>query len=472
MTESIRSSPWFQAFADQDYFGASEMLEPQMEFPCPPYPRTPVGQFVADALDAAGMKACSLPTAIVSPGTPPYKTREALARSLTTLDGSDTHALWKLKADELWSKRVRDACNMCGFCGEYVCWGGRDGPKSGTHVTTLRELKDLADKKKAEIITHAKAIEVLHDDSTKRATGVRYLDVSKPDDPQLKEISAHHVIVSCGAVQSARLLLMSGPPGAGGLGQNEGGDLGGNATFHLFGFGAKAVFAPEFQGLAHGEFGPTGNTTSFSPYFFQNPVNKQWLKVGTLTSTSKKNPLENAVDSVELKNKIGRDLIREMEIHARTLEIRCTADDLPMRRNRVELDPVYVDEYGLPVARITRDFGSNEWQMYGVMEPELNRILEPQRKAGILESLKVSPAIVNLIGDHQMGTCRMSAKPDKGVVDQWCRLHTTPNVFVVDSSFMPTGLGLNPMLTVVANALRVGSWMITTLAKGGDITTA
>src|SRR5256885_4627372 len=31
------------------------------------------------------------------------------------------------------------------------------------------------------------------------------------------------------------------------------------------------------------------------------------------------------------------------------------------------------------------------------------------------------------------------------------------NVFVVDSSFMPTGLGLNPMVTVVANALRVGT---------------
>ena len=76
----------------------------------------------------------------------------------------------------------------------------------------------------------------------------------------------------------------------------------------------------------------------------------------------------------------------------------------------------------------------------------------------------MSPAIVNLIGDHQMGTCRMGGDDDTNskvsVLDFHCRLHEAHNVFVVDSSFMPTGFGLNPMLTVVANALRVGSWIV------------
>jgi choline dehydrogenase-like flavoprotein len=46
-------------------------------------------------------------------------------------------------------------------------------------------------------------------------------------------------------------------------------------------------------------------------------------------------------------------------------------------------------------------------------------------------------------------------------------LHDTPNVFVVDSSFYPTGFGLNPMAPVVANALRVGAW-ITGQSRNGD----
>jgi len=47
-------------------------------------------------------------------------------------------------------------------------------------------------------------------------------------------------------------------------------------------------------------------------------------------------------------------------------------------------------------------------------------------------------------------------------------LHDAPNLFVVDSSFMPTGLGLNPMITVVANALRVGTHIVEQLKAGRD----
>lgn len=44
-----------------------------------------------------------------------------------------------------------------------------------------------------------------------------------------------------------------------------------------------------------------------------------------------------------------------MEAYNRTLEVRLTADDLPMAGNRVDLDLTFVDEYGFPVTRITRN---------------------------------------------------------------------------------------------------------------------
>ena len=84
----------------------------------------------------------------------------------------------------------------------------------------------------------------------------------------------------------------------------------------------------------------------------------------------------------------------------------------------MKLDPQYVDEYGFPVARITRSFGEN--------------------------------------GDD----------PATSVVDRNCRLHDVPNVFVIDTSFFPTGFGLNPMVTVVANALRVGTWIVESQSGG------
>jgi choline dehydrogenase-like flavoprotein len=143
-----------------------------------------------------------------------------------------------------------------------------------------------------------------------------------------------------------------------------------------------------------------------------------------------------------------------------------------MARNRITLDPTYVDEYGFPVARITRGFGPNEQLMFTLMQDKLNESFKHYLDIGLLTDLDKQvtipkSAILTLIGDHQMGTCRMGEDPKQSVVDRFCRLHDSPNVFVVDSSVFPTGFGLNPMVTVVANALRVGSWIVEQ-SKSGD----
>jgi choline dehydrogenase-like flavoprotein len=56
---------------------------------------------------------------------------------------------------------------------------------------------------------------------------------------------------------------------------------------------------------------------------------------------------------------------------------------------------------------------------------------------------------------HHMGTTRMHADPQRGIVDADCRMHSAPNVFVTGSSVFPTGGFANPTLTIVALALRV-----------------
>ncbi|MFK4626636.1 choline dehydrogenase-like flavoprotein [Bradyrhizobium diazoefficiens] len=94
------------------------------------------------------------------------------------------------------------------------------------------------------------------------------------------------------------------------------------------------------------------------------------------------------------------------------------------------------------------------------------KIFKKQTDAGVILRAEPTPAILSLVGDHQMGTCRMGDDPETSVVNRFCRLHEAKNVFVVDSSFMPTGLGLNPMVTVVANALRVGTHIVNALRKG------
>jgi choline dehydrogenase-like flavoprotein len=57
---------------------------------------------------------------------------------------------------------------------------------------------------------------------------------------------------------------------------------------------------------------------------------------------------------------------------------------------------------------------------------------------------------------HQAGTCRFGADPADSVLDADCRAHEVDNLYVVDTSFFPSIGAVNPALTAMANALRVG----------------
>lgn len=478
LNKSVVNSAWYQDFAGRPHFasfGPPASWQPTTAYPGAPYPINPVGKFVFDGMSDAGMTPFVLPNSIVTPppgnqvapGPGEYRTRDKIAEALATWTDPARPAFWNAPADKLWSDAVRQACTMCGYCGEYLCWG-KSGAKSGTRFNTIRELMQMAETTdKVRIVCNARAFEISFDEGRGVATGVDYLDLSDEDAPTRKHIDANNVIVSCGAVQSARLLLMSGPRG--GLG-NSHDQLGRYASFHLFGLSAIVTLPASFQGSLRSDIGHTGNTASFAPYFVMDQVTKKWFKAGTIVSTQKKNPLEMAATSNERdgSKKVGQSLLTGMEDAARTLELRLTADDLPMARNRVDLDPDYVDEYGFPVARITREPGAHEWQMSTLMEPVLNSVFERYRQRPATKDLRVNinAPIINLTGDHQMGTCRMGNDPRTSVVNDRCQLHDAKNVLVVDSSFMPSSLGLNPMMTVVANALRVGTWIVTQIGPG------
>jgi choline dehydrogenase-like flavoprotein len=57
---------------------------------------------------------------------------------------------------------------------------------------------------------------------------------------------------------------------------------------------------------------------------------------------------------------------------------------------------------------------------------------------------------------HQNGTARFGPDPATSVLDLNCRAHDVDNLYVVDSSFFVSSTAVNPTLTIIANALRVG----------------
>ncbi len=71
---------------------------------------------------------------------------------------------------------------------------------------------------------------------------------------------------------------------------------------------------------------------------------------------------------------------------------------------------------------------------------------------------------------HQAGTCRFGSDPRTSVVDVNCRAHELDNLYVADTSIFPSIGAVNPALTAMANALRVGDHLLDTLGVRGDAT--
>jgi choline dehydrogenase-like flavoprotein len=60
---------------------------------------------------------------------------------------------------------------------------------------------------------------------------------------------------------------------------------------------------------------------------------------------------------------------------------------------------------------------------------------------------------------------RFGTDPKSSVLDPWCKAHELDNLYVVDTSFFPSIASVNPTLTTVANALRVGDHLLERLGS-------
>ncbi|MCR4265830.1 FAD-dependent oxidoreductase [Nitratireductor sp. ZSWI3] len=61
---------------------------------------------------------------------------------------------------------------------------------------------------------------------------------------------------------------------------------------------------------------------------------------------------------------------------------------------------------------------------------------------------------------HQCGTARFGTDPAHDVLDPYCRTFDHPNLFVIDASFFPSSSGMNPSLTIAAQAFRAGDHIL------------
>ncbi len=125
------------------------------------------------------------------------------------------------------------------------------------------------------------------------------------------------------------------------------------------------------------------------------------------------------------------------------------AEDCPQFINHVAIDWRKKDAFGLPQLTISHRYTSRDCAARDALIKKSKQIL---RRAGAwffyVHKIKTF--------SHAVGTVRFGEDPATSALDPYCRFRGVENLYVVDGSFMPTSAGLNPSLTIAANALRVG----------------
>ena len=333
----------------------------------------------------------------------------------------------------------RNACDQIGFCMQ----GCRSEAKWSTLYTEIPKAEATG---RCELRHSSMALKIEHNEAC-RATGVLYADPA--GDHRLQKARA--VCIAGNAIESPRLLLNSeSSMFPGGL-ANSSGQVGKNYI---------------------------RNVTSFVYGIFDRPVNmhrgvagqgiirdESWHRpergfAAGIWMTSCGLGLPN-VSTFMRPSGWGRDYTLLLEQFANMAGIWTCGEDMPMENNGITLHPGEKDQYGLPVPVVSITEHANDIAMRNYSHLRATQVFDAAGAVRTVESALVP-------GSHNLGTCRMSDKPDQGVVNAFGQTHDVPNLFVSDGSQFASSFAGNPTLTIVGLAIRQGDYIAEKM-RGNEI---
>ena len=317
-------------------------------------------------------------------------------------------------------------CVRCADCDGFPCLVHA---KSDAEVIAVRPALKFPN---VTLVTNARATAL-----RTNAAGTAVTEVVVERDGVTETYQASIVVVSCGAANSARLLLGSAndkhPRGL----ANGSDQVGRNYMFH----NSNAVLA------ISKEPNPTRyqKTLGLNDFYFGAPGSE--FPLGAIQMVGKSQAPMYRGEKHIAKLAPMRTL-EDIATHA--VDFWLSTEDLPRPDNRVTLERdgsvrlSYTKTNEIPAKRL-----------YDKLRSMLNQLgMHPEHLLPHNLYLKNEldfPAVA-----HQAGTCRFGTDPATSVLDVNCKAHQLDNLYVVDTSFFPSIGAVNPGLTAMANALRVG----------------
>jgi choline dehydrogenase-like flavoprotein len=332
------------------------------------------------------------------------------------------------------------ACMRCGNCDGFPCVVHA---KSDAEVLGVRPALEHSN---VELMTDAEAVRLITDPSGATVTGVVINRAGAQE-----TLTADFVVVSCGAANSARLLLMSAndkhPNGL----ANGSDQVGRNYMFH----NSQAVLALSL------EENPTifQKTLGLNDFYLSGGPDFEF-PMGNIQMVGKSQaPMFRGEKPGETKFAPNWSL-EDVARHA--VDFWLSTEDLPRSENRVR-----VDEQGtITIAyRATNDEPKD--RLYEQLKSMLGHLgMHHHHLLPHYAYLKNEIPVAGCA--HQAGTCRFGTDPETSVLDADCKAHELDNLYVADTSIFPSIGAVNPALTAMANALRVGDRLLERMGVSSD----
>jgi choline dehydrogenase-like flavoprotein len=329
-------------------------------------------------------------------------------------------------------------CVRCSTCDGFPCLLNA---KSDAHVCGIEPALNFPN---VTLLTNALVTKLETDPSGRTVSAVR---VSHDGDEE--SYYADTVVVSAGAINSAALLLRSAngkhPNGL----ANRSDQVGRNYMGHVNSVMLAVSKCPNptvFQ-----------KTLAVNDFYFGSDDFP--YPMGHISFVGKLDGVTLSAGAPAIAPGFTLDLMAR-----HSLDFWLTTEDLPRPENRVTLDDL---------GNIVLSYTPNNIEPHRQLQRKLESLMNNQRKCDIhggechqglfARNLYLAEQIPLAGVAHQNGTLRFGDDPKTSVLDRNCKAHDLDNLYVVDGSFFPSSSAVNPALTIMANALRVGDHILRTI---------
>jgi choline dehydrogenase-like flavoprotein len=147
-----------------------------------------------------------------------------------------------------------------------------------------------------------------------------------------------------------------------------------------------------------------------------------------------------------------------------TMDLSAFLECLPYRDNRLTLDPVWKDKFGLPILNTRFEWGKNERALAEHMVNDATAMLKAAGATDIVKSPEELPP--GGFGIHEMGTARMGRDPATSFLNGHNQSHEVANLFVTDGACMTSTAAQNPSLTYMALTARAANYAVQQMKAG------